>query len=70
MKRFVDLWMLIVVLVLAPPAAHAASDFDVCRRYDLRQLARQDTPGSPEAEFCLGFVMRRAKRCRVICRRP
>lgn len=56
MKRFVDLWTLIVVLVFVLPAAHAASDFDVCRRYDLQELARQGTPGSPEAEFCLGFA--------------
>jgi TPR repeat protein len=55
MKRFLDLCALIAVLALAPPAAHASNDFDVCRRYDLQQLARQGTPGSPEAEFCLGF---------------
>jgi len=55
MKRFVDLGVFMVVLALAPTAAQAASDVDVCRRHDLQRLARQGTGGSPEAEFCLGF---------------
>src|ERR1700675_2922745 len=55
MKRFVDLAMRMTVLAPARPPAPTASDFDVCRRHDLQQLARQGTPGSPEAEFCLGF---------------
>ncbi len=55
MKRLFDLCALIAALTLAPPAVHASNDFDVCRRYDLQQLARQGTTGSPEAEYCLGF---------------
>jgi TPR repeat protein len=55
MKRLLDLCALIAMLALAPPAVHAANDFDVCRRYDLQQLARQGTAGLPESEYCLGF---------------
>src|SRR5260370_24827120 len=54
-KRCLDLCGLRAALMLVPAAVHGAKDFDVCRRYDLQQLARQGTAGSPEAEFCLGF---------------